>query len=70
MTAQAEAVNITLTAEKLAYYAMGQQLNLTSSELLALLWVMAIRDHDSSLLIIGADAPILIESELNTTMSL
>lgn len=67
MTAQAEAVNITLTAEKLAYYAMGQQLNLTSSELLALLWIMAVRDHDSSLLIIGADTPILIESELNNT---
>jgi regulator of protease activity HflC (stomatin/prohibitin superfamily) len=70
MEAQAQAVNITLTAEKLAYYAMGQQLNLTSSELLALLWVMAVRDHDSSLLIIGADTPILIENELNTTKSL
>ncbi|PWI46931.1 hypothetical protein CEE45_14430 [Candidatus Heimdallarchaeota archaeon B3_Heim] len=67
MEAQAIAVNITLSAEKLAYYAMGQQLNLTSSELLALLWIMAIRDHDSSLLIIGADTPILIERELNNT---
>ena len=70
MGAQAEALNITLTAERLAYYAMGQQLNLTSTELLALLWVMAIQDHDSSLLIIGAETPILIEYELNTTKNL
>ena len=69
MEAQAEALNITLTTERLAYYAMGQQLNLTSSELLALLWVMAVQEHDSSLLIIGADTPILIESELNSTQS-
>jgi regulator of protease activity HflC (stomatin/prohibitin superfamily) len=70
MKAQAEALNITLTAERLAYYAMGQELNLTSSELLALLWVMAIEEHDSSLLIIGANTPILIENELNSTMGL
>ena len=70
MQAQADAINITLTAERLAYYAMGQELNLTSSELLALLWVMAVQDHDSSLLIIGADTPILIENELNTTKGL
>ncbi len=46
---------------------MGQQLNLTSTELLALLWVMAIRDHDDSALIIGTNTPILIETALNTT---
>ena len=67
MEAQAEALNITLTAERLAYYAMGQELNLTSSELLALLWVMAIQEHNDSLLIIGADTPVLIETTLNTT---
>lgn len=67
MEAQAEALNITLTAERLAYYAMGQQLNLTSSELLALLWIMAIQEHDDSLLIIGADTPVLIDTALNTT---
>ncbi|UCG04491.1 MAG: hypothetical protein JSW11_11010 [Candidatus Heimdallarchaeota archaeon] len=67
MEAQAEALNITLTAERLAYYAMGQQLNLSSSELLALLWIMAIQEHDDSLLIIGADTPVLIETALNTT---
>ncbi|MHA2225929.1 MAG: hypothetical protein ACXAC8_12030 [Candidatus Hodarchaeales archaeon] len=69
MNAQAEALNVTLTAEQMAYYAMGQQLNLTSTELLALLWVMAIRDHDDSTLIIGANTPILIETTLNTTKS-
>jgi regulator of protease activity HflC (stomatin/prohibitin superfamily) len=66
MEAQAEALNITLTAERLAYYAMGQQLNLTSSELLALLWIMAVQEHDDSLLIIGADTPVLIETTANT----
>lgn len=70
MKAQAEALNITLTAERLAYYAMGQELNLTSTELLALLWIMAVEAHDSSLLIIGANTPILIENELNTTKGL
>ncbi|MFX1283798.1 MAG: SPFH domain-containing protein [Promethearchaeota archaeon] len=70
MEAQAQALNITLTAERMAYYAMGQQLNLTSTELLALLWVMAIQNHDDSLLIIGADTPVLIETALNTTKKL
>ncbi len=67
MEAQAQALNVTLTAERIAYYAIGQQLNLTSSELLALLWVMAVRDHDDSMLIIGADTPVLIETALNIT---
>ncbi|MHA1974102.1 MAG: SPFH domain-containing protein [Candidatus Hodarchaeales archaeon] len=70
MQAQAEALNITLTAERLAYYAMGQQLNLTSSELLALLWIMAIQNHDSSLLIIGENTPILIGTDVNNTKSI
>jgi regulator of protease activity HflC (stomatin/prohibitin superfamily) len=67
MEAQAKAINITLTAERLAYYAMGQQLNLTSSELLSLLWIMAVQEHESSLLIIGTDTPILIDTQLNST---
>ncbi|MFW9778541.1 MAG: SPFH domain-containing protein [Candidatus Heimdallarchaeota archaeon] len=67
MEAQAKALNITLTTERLAYYAMAQELNLTSTELLALLWVLAIQEHDDSLLIIGANTPILIEETLNTT---
>ncbi|MFX0125426.1 MAG: SPFH domain-containing protein [Candidatus Hodarchaeota archaeon] len=69
MEAQAQALNITLTAERMAYYAIGQQLNLTSSELLALLWIMAIQDHDDSMLIIGVDTPILIETALNSTVN-
>ena len=69
MEAQAQALNITLTAQRLAYYAMGQELNLTSSELLALLWIMAVAEHDSSLLIIGADTPILIAQEFTNTTS-
>ncbi|MFX0151545.1 MAG: SPFH domain-containing protein [Candidatus Hodarchaeota archaeon] len=67
MEAQAEALNITLTAERIAYYAMGQQLNLTSSELLALLWIMAIQEHDDSMLIIGTETPLIIETGLNST---
>ncbi|MHA2246773.1 MAG: hypothetical protein ACXADY_17650 [Candidatus Hodarchaeales archaeon] len=67
MEAQAEALNVTLIAERIAYYAMGQQLNLTSTELLALLWVMAIRDHDDSALIMGTNTPIFIETALNTS---
>ncbi|MFX0086277.1 MAG: SPFH domain-containing protein [Candidatus Hodarchaeota archaeon] len=67
MNATAQALNITLRAESLAYYAMGQQLNLTSSELLTLLWIKAITEHDQSLLIIGADTPIILQQEFNTT---
>jgi len=67
MEAQATALNITLTAEQLAYYAIGQQLNLTFSELLALLGIMAVQDHDSPLLIIGTDTPVLINTNLNST---
>ena len=70
MNATAQALNITLTAESLAYYAMGQQLNLTSTELLTLLWIKAITEHDQSLLIIGADTPVILEQELNTTKSI
>lgn len=59
MKAQAEALNITLNTQSLAYYGMAQQLNLTSTELLSLLWIMAIVEHDESLLIIGENTPIL-----------
>jgi regulator of protease activity HflC (stomatin/prohibitin superfamily) len=70
MEAQATALNITLTAERMAYYAMGQQLNLTSTELLALLWIMVIQEHDESMLILGSNTPILIETVLNNTKSI
>ncbi|MHA1989981.1 MAG: hypothetical protein ACW981_00460 [Candidatus Hodarchaeales archaeon] len=59
MKAQAEAMNITLNTQSLAYYGMAQQLNLTSTELLSLLWILAIMEHDESLLIIGENTPIL-----------
>jgi regulator of protease activity HflC (stomatin/prohibitin superfamily) len=59
MKAQADALNITLNTQSLAYYGMGQQLNLTSTELLSLLWILAIMEHDESLLIIGENTPIL-----------
>jgi regulator of protease activity HflC (stomatin/prohibitin superfamily) len=68
MNASAQALNITLATESLAYYAMGQQLNLTATELLSLLWIKAIMEHDESLLIIGVDTPVILE--LNTTASI
>jgi regulator of protease activity HflC (stomatin/prohibitin superfamily) len=68
MNASAQALNITLATESLAYYAMGQQLNLTSTQLLSLLWIKAIMEHDESLLIIGMDTPVILE--LNTTASI
>lgn len=70
MNTSATALNITLATESLAYYAMGQQLNLTSTELLSLLWIKAIMEHDESLLIIGADTPVLLEAGLNATRSI
>jgi regulator of protease activity HflC (stomatin/prohibitin superfamily) len=70
MNASAQALNITLATESLAYYAMGQQLNLNSTELLALLWIKAIMEHDESLLIIGADTPLILQAGLNTTQSI
>ena len=68
MTASAQALNITLNTESLAYYAMGQQLSLSPTELLSLLWIKAIMEHDESLLIIGVDTPVILE--LNTTTSI
>ncbi len=68
MNASAQALNITLATESLAYYAMGQQLNLTATELLSLLWIKAIMEHDESLLIIGTNTPVILE--LNTTKSI
>ena len=68
MNASAQALNITLATESLAYYAMGQQLNLTATELLSLLWIKAIMEHDESLLIIGMNTPVILE--LNTTKSI
>lgn len=70
MRAQAEAVNITLAAESEAYYAMSQQLNLTNTELLALLWIMAILEHDEAMLIIGIDTPIILPTTTNSTLML
>lgn len=67
MEAEAKAINVTLSAQRLQYYAMGQELNLTSSELLALLWVLAIAEHDESLIIIGADTPIIIQEEFTNS---
>ncbi|MHA2362816.1 MAG: prohibitin family protein [Candidatus Hodarchaeales archaeon] len=64
--AQAKALNITLTQEALSYYALSQQLGFNSTELLAYLWIQAILEHDSSLLIIGGSSPILTVPINNT----
>jgi regulator of protease activity HflC (stomatin/prohibitin superfamily) len=67
--AQAQALNITLTAERLAYYAFAETLNMSSSELLAYLWIKAIMEHDESMLIIGTNTPAIVVDYLNTTES-
>lgn len=68
--AQAKAVNITLTAEREAYYALGQSLNLTSSELLAFLWIDALTQigEYGNLVIIGDNTPFINITPTNTTM--
>ena len=69
MEAQATALNITLATQNLAYYAMAQQLNLTSTELLSLLWIMAIMNHDDSLLIIGENTPVILPVTNSTNLN-
>lgn len=64
--AAAKAINITLTAESLGYYALGQALNMTATELLAYLWIKAILEHDESLLIIGSNTPSIILNTINS----
>lgn len=62
INAQAEAVNISLTAQKEAYYALSQALNLTSSELLAYLWIQALTDigENGNMVIIGENTPMIV----------
>ncbi|MHA2033311.1 MAG: SPFH domain-containing protein, partial [Candidatus Kariarchaeaceae archaeon] len=71
INAQAEAVNITLAAQSEAYYALSQSLNLTSSELLAFLWIQALTEigEYGNLIIIGENTPeIIIDPNANATM--
>ena len=62
MTAQAEALNITLTAQTELYQALASSLNFTASELLAFLWVQALTEigEFGNLIIIGENTPDLI----------
>ena len=71
MKAQASSVNITLSAEREAYYALAQALNMTSSELLAYLWIKALQEigKDGNLVIVGQDSPSLILDPTGTSNS-
>lgn len=57
---QARALNISLRAESAAYAALADELGLNSTELLAYLWVQAVREHDSAWLVIGEETPDLV----------
>ncbi len=57
MRAQAEALNITVTVEAEMLKYLADTLGLNSTELLAYLWIQAILEHNSSLLIIGENTP-------------
>jgi len=56
-SAVAEALNITIVAEADALYALQQTLGLNNTELLTYLWIKAVTEHDSSMLIIGESTP-------------
>ena len=60
MQAQADALNITVTADAEMLKYLADTLGLNSTELLAYLWILAISEHDSSLLIIGETTPEII----------
>lgn len=59
----AKSLNITLTAEGLAFMQLMADTGWNTTELLTYLWIKAIMEHDSSLLIIGADTPILVTTD-------
>ena len=61
INAQAEAVNITLTAERDAYYGLAQALNMTTTELLTYMWIQALTQigDDGNLIIIGDNTPFI-----------
>ena len=68
--AQAEALNITLTAQANTYYALSQALNMTTAELLSFLWIEALTEIGTygNLIIIGDNTPeIIIDNSTNST---
>lgn len=56
----ATALNISVTAEAETLLMLQTALNMTTPELLSYLWIQAIEDHESSLLIIGENTPEII----------
>lgn len=58
--ATAQALNITLTMEGQALFTFAQTVGFNTTELLTYQWIQAVLTHDESLLIIGADTPIIL----------
>jgi len=57
----ADQLNITITAQGLAFLQVGNALGFNTTELLTYIWIQAILQHDESLLIIGTNTPIIIQ---------
>ncbi len=62
----ADELNITITAKGLALLEVANSLGLNTTEILTYMWIQAIELHDESLLIIGADTPVLIQTNQST----
>ena len=72
LTVQAKAVadqlNITITAQGMAFFEVATQLGLNQTEILTYMFIQAIMEHDESLLIIGDSSPLLnIDLKANQT---
>lgn len=68
--ATAEALNITFTAKGEAFAQMMLTTGFNQTEILTYLWIDAILNHDSSYLIIGSNAPILIPTTNSTSTNI
>ncbi len=67
--AYAEALDIRLTAEGVAYAKMMQEVGFNQTQILTYLWIKAIEEHDSSYLIIGENTPAILVNWDNTNSS-
>ena len=59
----ADQLNITITAQGEAFLQVGQDMGFNTTEMLTYMWIQAILEHDESLLIIGADTPIILDQQ-------
>ena len=59
--AVANGTKIKVDAESQAFQSLSSSLDLNTSELLSYLWITAVRDHDSSNLLVNLDKPTLLD---------